>query len=87
MSDADHRTHDRLSPRSVHDLLTLLTVIRGQEHMVRRWVRLRDDSDGYDGALDRLDVTDALIMQLAAEVIARETQEPGDDENPSADRL
>ncbi len=81
MPEPDHRQHDRLSPHTVHDLLVLLTVIRGQEHLVRRWVRLRDDSDGFEKVLERLAATDALIQQLAAELIAREVD---DGEAPDA---
>ena len=62
---------DKLSPQTIHDLLTLLTVIRGEEHLVRRWVRLRDTSDGYERILERLDHTDALIQRLADELVVR----------------
>jgi hypothetical protein len=78
MAEPDQWQRDRLAPQSVHDLLTLLTVIRGQEHMVRRWVRLHDTADGSEGVLERLALSDAMILQLAAELTARSTAGDGD---------
>ena len=52
LAGLDSRKLDRLSPLTLHALVTILTAIRGQEHMVRRWIRLRDDSDGVDKVLE-----------------------------------
>ena len=71
MPEPVHWRQDRLAPQSVHDLLGLLTAIRGEEHMVRRWVRLQDGSDDQKRVLDRLVRTDVMIRQLATELIAR----------------
>ena len=77
MPEPDHPQHDRLSTQTVHDLLMILTVLRGQEHLVRRWVRLRETTDGFEKALERLALTDALIERLAAELLAREVDAKG----------
>ena len=73
-----HWRRDRLAPQTIHDMLTLLTAIRGQEHMVRRWIRLHDTTDGSERVLERLAVTDTMILQLAVEVIERATDDDKD---------
>jgi hypothetical protein len=71
MTDPDHRRHDRLSPQMVHGMLTLLTADGGRQHMVRRWVRLPDTSDGFERTLGRLSLTESCTQKLTAELIAR----------------
>lgn len=78
MTEPDHQGIDRLSPQTIHELTAILTALRGQEHMVRRWVRLRSESDGFEEVLERLAATDSLILRLAAELRSREVGEDGE---------
>lgn len=55
-----------------------MTSIRAQGQMVQRWLRRQGYGDESGPALARLASLDALVMQLAAEVVAREEPDPPD---------
>ncbi len=85
MSDSHDTRHDHLSSQSVHELLTVLTALRAQQHMIKRWVQLRDTTDGYEKVLERLALMDAMVVKLSAELVAREAPDGGGDTGKTGD--
>ncbi len=61
---------EKLSDQTIHDLLTPVTVIGAQSHMLRRWVRRSGTPDG-EAVLLRLAVIDTMVTQVVAELNKR----------------
>lgn len=68
---------DTLSESTVHDLITWLTVIKGQTQMLQRWGRMNDVQD-KNAMFTRLDVIDRVVTRLASRVDG--LSRPGRDE-------
>ncbi len=74
---------DTLSPQSIHNLITPLTIIKGQTQLMQRRLRQMETADG-ERLLAGLAVIEAAATMLAAQVkLLRQSPSPDDQHDPS----
>ncbi len=74
---------DTLSPQSIHNLITPLTIIKGQTQLMQRRLRQMETADG-ERLLAGLAAIEAAATVLAAQVkLLRRSPSPDDQHDPS----